>query len=69
MRGVMTFEMPDKLIETFAQWIRDFDTAHADCQFNIFAETKYNRETLKKIFESIKPGFPFIGEFKLKDEE
>ena len=69
MRGLMTFQIPDELIEPFVQWIRDFDTQHADCKFNIFSETKYNAVQMRRIFDGIQPGFPFVGEWKLKDEK
>lgn len=69
MRGVMTFQVPDDLFEQFLQWIRDFDTKHPGCEINMFGETKKNAEAMKRIFEQVKPGFPFVGEFKLKDDD
>jgi hypothetical protein len=67
MRGIITVQIPDELFAGFVQWIRDFDSAHAGCQINMFAETEHNADAMKKIFEGIKPGFPFVGELKLKE--
>ena len=50
----MTFVIPDELFEAFVQWIRDFDTMHADCQLNMFAETVHNADAnLEDVFVTL----------------
>lgn len=45
-------EVPDELARDWLQWLRDFDTAHAGCHFEVIAEAP--AMSLTEIIETLR---------------
>jgi len=63
MTGVLTFAMPDELMEAFVQWLRDFDSQHPGCTFQVLTNTQMTSAEIEQVLKSIKPGFPQMATF------
>jgi hypothetical protein len=67
MRKIFTIaEVPDDLDAAWLQHLRDFDTAHPDCHFQVISESDADStmDELQAKFASISPSFPFQRIFK-----
>jgi hypothetical protein len=56
--------MPDELAKAWLQHLREFDTAHPGCHFEIVGDTDASLDDLRKLVADITPEFDFQAVFK-----
>ena len=60
MKLVMAGSLANEFLGEFTQLIREFDTRHDGCTFQIVGESAFPRDRLHQTFARISPGFPVI---------
>ena len=62
--------VPDELAQAWLQHLRDFDTAHPGCHFEVLAEAPDSTtDMIADMLMSISPALPIRMIFKRDDEE
>jgi hypothetical protein len=64
IKTVLVAEIPEHLIEAWVQHVRDFDSSHADCHFEILSASSRSLEDINKMLDRIDPPFEFRGTFR-----
>ncbi len=64
--GKLTIEgtLPDELMATFLQYMRDFDSAHPECHFQLITVTDQSNEEIDRILRQIDPPFDIHERFR-----
>jgi hypothetical protein len=53
-------ELPDDLIQEFIQYVRDYDSSHPECHFQMMVKADEKTvEEMEAIFSAIRPPFDF----------
>jgi len=58
-RVSVTAEVPEELLATFVQYIRDFDAAHEGCHMEIVAMTEQGIRQVEEWLAKIQPTLPY----------
>jgi hypothetical protein len=61
MKGAMGFSIPDQGALEFVRYLREFDTSHQGCVFNLCTDVRLPPDKLHETFARIAPRYPVLG--------